>query len=65
MSSSVLLGQVPIVQSIRESGDDGQPIILRDEPIAGEAFMEIARNTVRQVAIRNEKMAPTQVVKVQ
>jgi ATP-binding protein involved in chromosome partitioning len=65
MSRSVLLGQVPIVQSIRESGDDGQPIILRDEPIAGEAFMEIARNTVRQVAIRNEKMAPTQVVKVQ
>lgn len=62
MSQSVLLGQVPIVQGIREAGDAGQPAVLREEPISTEAFMNVARNTLRQVAIRNETMAPTQIV---
>ncbi len=63
-SESVLLGQIPIVQSVRESGDEGFPAILKtDNPVA-EAFMEVARNTARQIAVRNEMQAPTQIVKV-
>ncbi len=63
-SESMLLGQVPIVQSIRESGDEGRPIVLRDVPQASDAFLEVAKNTARQVAVRNEMMGPTQIVKM-
>lgn len=64
MSNSMLLGQVPIVQSIRESGDEGMPIVLRDVPQASGAFMKVAENTLRQVAVRNEMMGPTNIVKI-
>ncbi len=66
MSNSVLLGQIPLVQGIRESGDAGKPIILREEdPVTSGAFRELAKNTARQVAIRNEQLPQTQVVKIQ
>jgi len=64
-SNSMLLGQVPIVQSIRESGDEGLPVVLKEVPQATEAFMETARNVARQVAVRNEMIEPTRIVKVQ
>lgn len=64
MAQSVLLGQVPIVQGIREGGDAGKPAVLGDEPITKEALMKIAQNTARQVALRNEMLEPTQVVKM-
>ncbi len=63
-SESVLLGQIPIFQSVRESGDEGRPAVLDKNNPASEAFMEVARNTARQLAVRNEMMAPTQIVKV-
>ncbi len=63
-SNSALLGQVPIVQHIREAGDEGQPAILRDIPQATAALQEVARNAARQVAVRNETKGPTQIVKL-
>jgi ATP-binding protein involved in chromosome partitioning len=65
LSKSMLLGQVPIVQSIREAGDEGQPVVLKSVPQATDAFVNIAENVARQVAIRNEMMEPTSIVKVQ
>ena len=64
-SESMLLGQVPLVKGIREGGDSGRPIITEDNNIISEAFLKIAKNVVRQVAIRNEMVEPTQVVKMQ
>lgn len=64
MSNSVLLGQIPIVQSIRESGDAGKPAVVNDEPITQEAFINVAKNVARQVLVRNETLAPTQKVNV-
>ena len=64
MSQSILLGQVPLVQGIREAGDAGKPAVLRDEPIAKAAFLKIAQDTARQIAVRNEMLAPTQVVRM-
>ena len=64
MAHSMLLGQIPLVQSIRESGDEGTPIILRDEPISRKAFLGVAENVARQTAARNELMEPTQIVKI-
>ena len=61
-ANTVLLGQIPIVQSIREGGDNGIPAILGDEAITKEAFTKVAQNTLRQIAIRNESFDPTQVV---
>jgi ATP-binding protein involved in chromosome partitioning len=56
------LGQVPLVQSICEGGDNGIPQVLDEESPAGKAFMEIAGNVARQVAIRNMNNTPTKKV---
>ena len=63
-SHSVLLGQIPLVQGIREGGDSGKPAVLAENSIVAEAFLNVAQNTLRQVAVRNEMMEPTQVVKM-
>ncbi|MBL7827617.1 MAG: Mrp/NBP35 family ATP-binding protein [Saprospiraceae bacterium] len=51
MSNSVLLGQIPIVQSVREGGDNGVPVIEQDGNVVAEAFLDVAKNTLRQVAV--------------
>ena len=57
-----LLGQIPIVQSICEGGDNGTPVALNEDSITGQAFIELARNVVEQTEKRNAEMAPTQIV---
>ena len=64
LGETMLLGQIPLVMGIREAGDAGKPIILHNEPMTKRAFMKVAENVVRQVAIRNEMQAPTQKVNV-
>ena len=59
-----LLGQIPIVQSICESGDAGEPVALKSETITGRAFMQLAASVVHQVDKRNIEQAPTQVVEM-
>ena len=64
MSQSVLLGQVPLIQGIREAGDGGTPALLQaDEQLHGP-FVNVAENTLRQVGIRNELLEPTQIIQV-
>jgi ATP-binding protein involved in chromosome partitioning len=58
-----LLGQIPLVQSIRESGDSGLPVVLKPG-ITGEAFHELARTLARQIAIRNANFVSTQKVEL-
>jgi len=48
-----LLGEVPLVQSIRESGDVGRPAVLMDGTIQSDTFITIAQNLAQQVAIAN------------
>lgn len=57
------LGEIPIVQSIRESMDIGYPIVLKDDP-TGKAFYALAEEVARQVAIRNANMDKTKVVEI-
>lgn len=59
-----LLGQVPIVQDIRESGDRGIPAVLNENTQESIAFMELAQNVAQQVAIRNSTMVPTKIVEM-
>jgi ATP-binding protein involved in chromosome partitioning len=62
-ANTMLLGQIPIVQGIREGGDKGIPVAEGEEPIAKAAFEKVAQNVLRQVAVRNEMLDATQVVK--
>ena len=59
-----LLGQVPLVQSVREGGDSGNPAAFDENSVIGKIFTEIAANVVREVEIRNESIDPTKKVKV-
>ncbi len=63
-SNSVLLGQIPLVQGIREGGDDGHPAVLQADGAVSEAFLNVAKNTLRQVAVRNEMIEPTKMVQM-
>lgn len=59
-----LLGQIPIVQSICEGGDNGMPVALDENTITGQAFNELAAKVVAQVERRNREQAPTQIVEI-
>ena len=64
-SNSMLLGQIPLVQSIREGGDSGTPAVLdKENELVREAWLKVARNVARQTALRNEMMAPTPRVEI-
>ena len=58
------LGEVPIVQSIREAGDVGRPAALQNNTLVSQAFEEITRNTVSGLMKRNDHLPPTQAVKI-
>ncbi len=47
------LGQIPIVQDIRQGGDTGMPAVLQEEPVSTKAFNFFADETIRQIAIAN------------
>jgi len=49
------LGQIPIVQSIREGGDKGVPVMVGDDQISKDAFLSFASDTIRAIAIANAK----------
>ncbi len=58
-----LLGQIPIVQSICEGGDNGEPVALNENSVTGRAFADLAANLVVQVVKRNAELPPTRIVK--
>lgn len=58
------LGQIPIVQSIREGGDIGVPIMVSDDEITKKSFYEFAGKVARGVAMRNANIAPTEIQQV-
>lgn len=59
-----LLGQIPLVQGIREGGDEGKPVAVNENSPMGKAFLELAAATIRQVELRNAQLDPTKKVKV-
>jgi len=58
------LGEVPIVQSIREAGDVGRPAALQTATPIEEAFEEITKTVVEQVVYRNENLPETEAIKI-
>ena len=59
-----LLAEIPLVKGIRESADIGRPVVLQEDSISANAFIELADNVVEQIKLRNENISPTQAVKI-
>jgi len=59
-----LLGEIPLVQSIREAGDAGRPAILQETTLQATAFSNFADNVVKATEKRNDQLAPTQKVEI-
>ena len=59
-----LLGEIPLVQSVREAGDAGRPAVLQENTPQAKAFMDFAENVIAQVNLRNEKLEPTKKVEI-
>ncbi|MBS1946386.1 MAG: Mrp/NBP35 family ATP-binding protein [Bacteroidetes bacterium] len=58
------LGQVPLVQDIREGGDNGVPAVMSDDAVSQKAFSEFAGNAVRSIAMLNANMKVEKVAEV-
>ena len=59
------LGQIPLVQSIREGGDEGVPAMVGTDEISKQAFRNITAQAVRNIAIRNAGVPATRVIKTE
>jgi ATP-binding protein involved in chromosome partitioning len=62
--NTAFLGEVPLVQSIRESGDVGHPVALQENTPLEDAFKEITKNALEQLLKRNTDLPPTEVVRI-
>ena len=58
------LGEIPLVQSIRESGDVGRPAALQTATPLEDAFEKMTKNVVQELVKRNEDLPPTEAIKI-
>lgn len=58
------LGEIPLVQSIREACDVGHPVALQENSSLENSFSEITKNALSQLVQRNKDLPPTEVVRI-
>ena len=58
------LGEIPLVQSIREAGDIGRPAALQTGTLLEQAFEKLTQNVVQEVVNRNKDLPPTEAIKI-
>ena len=58
------LGELPLVQSIREAGDVGRPAALQTATPLEQAFEKLTQNVVQEVVRRNDNLPPTEAIKI-
>jgi ATP-binding protein involved in chromosome partitioning len=58
------LGQIPLIQTIREGGDEGTPAMAGNDQLSKQAFTNAVSNIVRNIAIRNANLPKTKVIEV-
>ena len=58
------LGEIPLVQSIREAGDVGRPAALQTATVLESAFEKLTQNVVEEVVRRNDDLPPTEAIKI-
>ena len=59
-----VLGEIPLIQGIREAGDTGKPAVLNDGTKISEIYTEITRNMIESLIERNKNLPPTEAVKI-
>lgn len=59
-----LLGEIPLVQSIREAGDVGRPAAMQTGTMLEEAFEELTKNVVQETVRRNKNLPPTRAIEI-
>jgi ATP-binding protein involved in chromosome partitioning len=59
-----LLGEIPLVQSIREAGDIGRPAALQENTTIANAFEVVTKKVVQETSKRNEVLPPTELIKI-
>jgi ATP-binding protein involved in chromosome partitioning len=62
--NTAFLGEIPLVQSIREAGDVGRPVALQTNSVLEIAFSEVTKNMLSQLVKRNETLPPTEIVRI-
>jgi ATP-binding protein involved in chromosome partitioning len=60
-----LLGQIPLVQNIREGGDNGRPVSFDVDDVTAIAFKDVAQKLAQNISIRNAQEPKTEVVDIQ
>lgn len=58
------LGEIPLVQSLRESGDIGRPAALQEDTPLENAFEDLTKNVVQETVNRNKNLPPTEAIKI-
>ncbi len=58
------LGEIPLVQSIREAGDVGRPAAMQTGTALETAFQELTKNSVQELVKRNTSLPPTEAIKI-
>ncbi|MBL4605305.1 MAG: Mrp/NBP35 family ATP-binding protein, partial [Flavobacteriaceae bacterium] len=58
------LGEIPLVQSIREAGDVGSPVALQENTPLEKAFSDITKEMISELLKRNANLPPTEVVRI-
>jgi len=58
------LGEIPLVQSVREAGDVGRPAALQTATPIEQAFEKLTQNVVQEVVRRNDDLPPTEAIKI-
>lgn len=59
-----VIGQIPIVEAVMQSGENGKPVALDKDSVIGQSFQELAHAVVHQTNERNKNKAPTKVVQI-
>ena len=58
------LGEIPLVQSIREAGDVGRPAAMQMGTSLETAFQDLTKNSVQELVRRNTSLPPTEAIKI-
>jgi ATP-binding protein involved in chromosome partitioning len=58
------LGEIPLVQSIRESGDVGHPVALQEGTVLEKSFNDITKEMISELLKRNANLPPTEIVRI-
>lgn len=58
------LGEIPLVQSVREAGDVGRPAVMQEDTPIAEAFKKMTQNMVESLVERNDNLPPTEAVRI-